>query len=236
MIRQKKSGELIIISGTTCAGKGTIINKLLKENKNLALSISYTSRNPRAGEIDGIDYKFISHKEFEKKIKKGDFLEYAKVRYGEYFGTPKKEVDKLLKSGKDVILEIDVEGAKQIKKLYPSTVLIFIVAPTMTEVKRRIIERGKETSEQIVERFKTAYRELNEIPNYNYIVVNDNIYEAVSKIEAILTSIKCRVDRIEELSMENEEEIIHEFLADHKEYDNTPFDLEKSKITHKNIS
>lgn len=225
MIKQKKSGELIIISGTTCAGKGTLIKKLLDENNNLALSISYTSRKPRDGEVDGVDYKFISHSKFEEKIKNGDFLEYAKVRYGEYFGTPKEEVDKLLKTGKDVILEIDVEGAKQIKKMYPSTVLIFVVAPTMSEVKRRIIERGKETSEQIVERFKTAYKELNEIPNYNYIVVNDNIYEAVSKIQAILTSIKCRVDRIEELSMENEEEIIHEFLADNKEYDNTPFDL-----------
>ncbi len=229
MIRQKKSGELIIISGTTCAGKGTLINKLLEDNKNLALSISYTSREPREGEVDGVDYKFISHSEFERKIKKGDFLEYAKVRYGEYFGTPKEEVDKLLKSGKDVILEIDVQGAKQIKKMYPSTILIFVVAPTMSEVKRRIVKRGKETSEQIVERFKTAYRELNEIPNYNYIVVNDNIYEALNKIKAILTSVKCRVDRIEELSMENEEEIIHEFLADNKEYDNTPFDLEISK-------
>lgn len=225
MIRQKKSGELIIISGTTCAGKGTIISKLLKENENLALSISYTTRNPREGEIDGVDYKFISREDFEKKIKKGDFLEYAKVRYGEYFGTPKKEVDKLLKNGKDVILEIDVQGAKQIKEMYPSTVLIFVVAPTMEEVRRRIIKRGKETNEQIIERFKTAYKELNEIPSYNYIVVNDNIYEAVRKIEAILTSIKCRVDRIEEISMENEEEMIHELLRDDKEYDNTPLNI-----------
>ena len=225
MIRQKKNGELIIISGTTCAGKGTIINKLLENNKNLALSISYTTRAPREGEIDGVDYKFISRKEFEEKIKNREFLEYAKVRYGEYFGTPKKEVDKLLKHGKDVLLEIDVQGAKQIKEMYPSTVLIFVVAPTMEEVKRRIIKRGKETNEQIVERFKTAYKELNEIPNYNYIVVNDNIYEAVNKIEAILTSIKCRVDRIEELSMENEEEIIHELLADNKIYKNKPIDI-----------
>ena len=225
MIKQRENGELIIISGTTCAGKGTIINKLLENNKNLALSISYTSRNPREGEVDGVDYKFISRKEFEEKIKKGEFLEYAKVRYGEYFGTPKEEVDKLLKHGKDVLLEIDVQGAKQIKEMYPPTVLIFVVAPTMEEVKRRIVKRGKETNEQIVERFKTAYKELNEIPNYNYIVVNDNIYEAVNKIEAILTSIKCRVDRIEELSMENEEEIIHEFLADNKKYDNKPINI-----------
>ena len=93
------------------------------------------------------------------------------------------------------------------------------------EVKRRIIKRGKETNEQIIERFKTAYKELNEIPNYNYIVVNDNIYEAVNKIEAILTSIKCRVDRIEELSMENEEEIIHELLLDSKKYNNKPLNI-----------
>lgn len=225
MIKQKKNGELIIISGTTCAGKGTIINKLLENNKNLALSISYTSRKPREGEVDGVDYKFITREKFEEKIKNEEFLEYAKVRYGEYFGTPKEEVDKLLKNGKDVILEIDVQGAKQIKEMYPSTVLIFVVAPTMEEVKRRIVKRGKETNEQIVDRFKTAYKELNEIPNYNYIVVNDNIYEAVYKIEAILTSIKCRVDRIEELSMENEEEIIHEFLADNKIYKNEPIDI-----------
>ena len=225
MIRQRKNGELIIISGTTCAGKGTIINKLLENNKNLALSISYTSRKPREGEVDGVDYKFITREKFEEKIKKGDFLEYAKVRYGEYFGTPKEEVDKLLKHGKDVLLEIDVQGAKQIKEMYPSTVLIFVVAPTMEEVKRRIIKRGKETNEQIIERFKTAYKELNEIPNYNYIVVNDNIYEAVKKIEAILTSIKCRVDRIEELSMENEEEIIHELLLDSKKYNNKPINI-----------
>ena len=108
MIKQKQSGELIIISGTTCAGKGSVIEKLLKRNKNLALSISYTSRPMRRGEVNGVDYVFVSREEFEKKIANGDFLEYAKVRYGEYFGTSKEEVKKLLQEGKDVILEIDV--------------------------------------------------------------------------------------------------------------------------------
>ena len=198
MIKTKKRGSLIIISGTTCAGKGTVIKKLLERNKNMVLSLSYTSRPIRKGEVDGIDYKFISHKEFERKIKNGDFLEYAKVRYGEYFGTPKENIENLLGAGKDVILEIDVQGAKQIKEKLPETILIFIMAPSMEEVKRRIKARGAETAEQIVDRFQTAYREINEVNKYNYVVVNDNLEEAIQKVEAILISEKCRVDSIEE--------------------------------------
>lgn len=219
MIKTKKRGSLIIISGTTCAGKGTVIKKLLERNKNMVLSLSYTSRPIRKGEVDGIDYKFISHEEFEKKIKNGDFLEYAKVRYGEYFGTPKENIENLLEAGKDVILEIDVQGAKQIKKKLPETILIFIMAPSMEEIKRRIKARGAETAEQIVDRFQTAYREINEVNKYNYVVVNDNLEEAIQKVEAILISEKCRVDRIEEIYVENKEEIIHEFLIG-KEFNN----------------
>ncbi len=220
MLKTKKRGSLIVISGTTCAGKGTVINKLLSRNDNLELSISYTSRKMRMGEKDGVDYYFITREEFENKIKNGDILEYDKVRYGEYFGTPKDKLEELLSTGKDVILEINVEGAKNIKKLIPDVILIFIVAPSMEEVKRRIKARGVETSEQILERFETAYREINEIPKYNYIVVNDDLDTAVEKVEAIIISEKCRVDRIEEISVENKEEIIHEFLMG-KEYDNT---------------
>lgn len=219
MIKTKKKGSLIIISGTTCAGKGTVIKKLLERNKNMVLSLSYTSRPIRKGEVDGIDYKFISHEEFERKIKNRDFLEYAKVRYGEYFGTPKENIENLLEAGKDVILEIDVQGAKQIKKKLPETILIFIMAPSMEEVKRRIKARGAETAEQIVDRFQTAYREINEVNKYNYVVVNDNLEEAIQKVEAILISEKCRVDRIEEIYVENKEEIIHEFLIG-KEFNN----------------
>jgi len=219
-IKQKTRGSLIIISGTTCAGKGTIIRELLKRNPNLELSISYTSRPMRGGEVEGVDYYFISQEEFEKKIENHDFLEYAKVRYGNYFGTPKKETEERLASGKDVILEIDVQGAQQVKDLFPETILIFILAPSMEEVKRRIKARGLENNEQIVDRFKTAYREINEINKYNYVVVNDVIEDAVSKVEAILVSEKCRVDRIEEIFVENQEEIIHEFLMD-KEFDNS---------------
>ena len=221
MIKTKNQGSLIIISGTTCAGKGTVIKKLLSLHNDIVLSISYTSRPKRASEIDGVDYYFVSKKEFEEKIAKGEFLEYAQVHYGDYYGTPKKEVVKKLESGKDVILEIDVEGAKQIKEKFPETILIFIMAPSMEEVKRRIKMRGDENNEQIIKRFKRAYQEINQVNNYNYVVVNDDLEEAVKKVEAILISEKLRVDRIEEIAVENEEEIIHEFLMD-KDFDNTP--------------
>ena len=214
MIKTKSKGDLIIISGTTCAGKGTVIKKLLSRHNDIVLSTSYTSRDKRVSEIDRVDYYFVSKEEFEEKIKNGDFLEYAQVQYGAYYGTPKKEVIELLNKGKDVILEIDVQGAKQIKELYPETILIFIMAPSMREVKRRIEARGDENIEQIIARFKVAYNEINQINNYNYVVVNDDLDEAVRKVEAILVSEKLRVDRIEAVDVENEEEIIHELLID----------------------
>ncbi len=212
MINYKKRGNLLIISGTTCAGKGTVIKKLLANHNDIVLSVSCTTRPKRDNEIDSVDYYFLTTEEFEQKIANGEFLEYAKVQYGAYYGTLKKEIDTLLDKGKDVILEIDVEGAKQVKKIYPETILIFIMAPSMSEVKRRIKLRGKENDEQIVSRFKLAYQEINEINNYNYVVVNDDLEEAVSKVEAILISEKLRVDRIEQIDVENQEEIIHEFL------------------------
>lgn len=214
MIRQKKNGNLIIISGTTCAGKGSVIRKLLENHNDLLLSISYTSRPMREGDVEGVDYYFVSKEEFERKIASGDFLEYAVVHYGDYYGTPKKEVLELLDSGKDVILEIDVQGAKLIKEKYPETILIFIMAPSMSEVKRRIKMRGFENNEQIVNRFEKAYKEINEVNKYNYIIVNDDLAESVKKVEAILLSEKCRTERIEEIKMETKEEIIHEFLVD----------------------
>ncbi len=220
MIKQKKQGNLIIISGTTCAGKGTVINELIKRNNDLALSISYTSRSIREGETNGKEYYFVSKEEFEEKIKKDEFLEYAIVHNSNYYGTPKKEIKEILDTGRDVILEIEVQGAQKVKELLPETILIFIMAPSMEIVKERIKARGTENKEQIIKRFQTAYKEINEIPKYNCIVVNDEVETAVKKIEAILISEKCRVDRIEEIAVENQEEIVHEFLID-KEFDNS---------------
>ena len=219
MIKTKKRGSLIIISGTTCAGKGTIVKELLKHNENMVCSISCTSRETRVGETDGKDYYFLTDEEFEQKIKNNEMLEYASV-HDHYYGTPKAEIESLLSSGKDVILEIEVQGAAQVKKMLPETILIFIMAPSMEEVKRRIKARGTETNERIIRRFQTAYQEINEIPKYNYVVVNDVLDDAVKKVEAILISEKCRVDRIEEIYVENQEEIIHEFLME-KDFDNS---------------
>ena len=218
MIKSKKQGSMIIISGTTCAGKGTVIKELLKRNKNLKLSISYTSRDIRPGDVVGSTYHFVSKEEFESKIANGDFLEYALV-HGNYYGTPKGEIIKMLDEGYDVILEIDVEGAKKIKKMFPSTILIFIMAPSMEVVKERIKNRNSESTEQILQRFKTAYQEINEVYNYNYVVVNDILEDAVLKVESILISEKCRVDRIEDVYLNNKEEMIHELLID-KEFNN----------------
>lgn len=219
LIKQKKRGSLIIISGTTCAGKGTVIKELLKRNENLVLSTSYTSRSIRKGDIEDVTYYFVSREKFEEKIKNDEFLEYALV-HGNYYGTPKKEIENLLSDGKDVILEIEVQGAKIVKEKLPETVLIFVLAPSMEEVKKRIIARGSESKEQIITRFKTAYQEINEIPKYNYVVINDIVSSAVKKIESILISEKCRVDRIEEISVENKEEFMHELLME-KSFDNS---------------
>lgn len=212
MIEEKKRGNLIIISGTTCAGKGTIVKHLLERSKNLYLSISYTSRPMRNNEVDGKDYFFVSPEEFEAKIQNGDFLEYAQVHYGCYYGTPKKEIEEKLNEGYDVILEIEVLGAKQIKELFPDTILIFIMAPSMEVVKERIIARNQENAEQIIKRFRRAYQEINEVNQYNYVVVNDDLEEAITKVESILISERCRIDRIEAIKMENEEEMIHELM------------------------
>lgn len=225
MIKTRKNGNLIVISGTTCAGKGTIVKKILENHNDIDVSISYTSRPKREFEIDGADYYFVTREEFEEKIKNDEFLEYARIHYEDYYGTPKKEVIEKLEKGKDVILEIDVQGAKLIKEKYPETILIFIMAPSMEEVKRRIKMRGGENNEQIIARFKRAYQEINQYTNYNYVVVNDDLAESVKKVESILISEKLRIDRIEEIFVENEEEIIHEFLME-KEFDNSEFTIE----------
>ena len=224
MIKTKQKGDLIIVSGTTCAGKGTVIKKILENHNDIILSISHTSRPKREHEKDGVDYYFITQEEFEEKIKKDEFLEYAKVHYGNYYGTSRVELERLLETGKDVILEIDVHGAKQVKEKFPETVLIFILAPSMEEVMRRIMMRGDENKEQIISRFKVAYNEINQLNNYNYVVVNEHLGDAVAKVEAILVSEKLRVDRIESVFVKNEEEIVHEFLMD-KEFVNEPISL-----------
>ena len=219
MVREKIRGNLIVISGPSGCGKGTICSELLKNNPDLFLNISMTTREPREGEVDKKDYHFISKEEFEKRIKEDKFLEYATVHYGNYYGTPKDEVEKKLAKGIDVILEIDIQGALKVNNSMPEGIFIFIMPPSMRELKRRLIKRNTETKEQIIDRFKKAYQEINEVNKYNYIVINDDINCAVDKIEAIIKAEKCRVNRIEDFDLNTKEEMIHELLTeDLKDY------------------
>ena len=220
MIKQKEKGVLIVISAPSGCGKGSVIEGLLKnDSKTRWLSVSTTSRAPRSNDIPGKTYNFVTREEFEKKIEEGYFLEYTNYA-GNYYGTPKEFIGEKLNSGIDVILEIEIEGANNIKKLIPEALFIFIMPPSLKEMVRRLKKRGTETKEKILERFHTAYKEINEVTKYNYVVVNDKLDEAIEKVEAIIKAEKCRVDRIEEVYLNNEEEEIHELLMDDKDFIN----------------
>lgn len=209
----KNRGILIVISGPSGAGKGTICKALLEKHKEISLSVSATTRNPRAGEVDGINYYFLQKDDFVKRVEEDDFLEYAQV-YGNYYGTPRSNVERILESGRDVILEIDIQGALKVKEKSEEGVFIFILPPSMEELKQRIIKRGSETPESLMTRFKSAYQEINYVSKYNYAVVNDTVDKAVDKIESILLAEKCRVDRLKETILDSKEDLIHEQLYD----------------------
>jgi guanylate kinase len=206
------NGLLIVISGPSGAGKGTIC-KALSEDQDLWISVSATTREPRSGEVDGVNYYFLNKQEFIDRINDDDFFEYAEV-YGNYYGTPKWKTLEAIYNGKDVVLEIDIQGALKVKQQYPEGVFIFILPPSMEELKQRIINRGTETEESLIRRFKSAYQEVNYISKYNYAVVNDTVENAVDKIKAILTAEKCRVDRLKDKILDSEEVGIYEQLYD----------------------
>ncbi|GAB6169996.1 guanylate kinase [Clostridium carnis] len=213
-MRTCNRGVLIVISGPSGAGKGTICKELLEKHENIYLSVSATTREPRSGEVHGVNYYFLKKEDFLRKVKENGFLEYAEV-YGNCYGTPKANVEKMLDEGKDVILEIDIQGALKVKENFSEGVFIFILPPSMEELKQRIIKRGSETEESLMRRFKSAYKEINYVSKYNYAVVNDTLDVAVSKVESIIAAEKCRVDRIKENTiLDSKEGLIHEQLYD----------------------
>lgn len=214
MIRTKSQGQLIVISGPSGVGKDTLCNKLLNSRNNMWISVSTTTRDKRPSEKEGIDYYYISKSDFEDRIKNNEFLEYAKVHNNDYYGTPKKPIYEKLDKGIDVILVIDIVGAKNVKKIFKDAIFIFILPPSMKELKNRIVRRDTESKEKMLARFKKAYKEINALSKYNYVVVNDTIENAVDKIDAIIEAEKCRVDRIEEVELNTVEEDIHEKLMD----------------------
>jgi len=178
-------GLLIAVSGFSGSGKGTLMKKVLEMYPNYALSVSATTRRPRPGEREGVEYFFKTKEEFEELIDNDELIEYAKY-VDNYYGTPKAYVEQMLDEGRDVILEIEVQGALQVKKKIPGLVLIFITAPSLAELKRRFAERGTETEENIRKRIEQIEREFESMMNYEYILENDDLDECAAAFHGIV--------------------------------------------------
>ncbi|WP_442878376.1 guanylate kinase [Clostridium sp.] len=190
-----RKGILVVLSGPSGTGKGTICKELLSKNKTLKISISCTTRSPREGEVDGVNYFFTSEDKFKSMVSENKFLEHANV-YGNFYGTPREYVEKTLEMGYDVLLEIDTQGALNVKDTFKDGVFIFVLPPSLAELKSRIVGRGTETEETLNKRFGAAASEIKLATKYHYGVINDTVDNAVSVIEGIIRAEKCKIDRI----------------------------------------
>ncbi|MFD2760505.1 guanylate kinase [Lentibacillus juripiscarius] len=190
-----ENGILFILSGPSGVGKGTVRKELFKRADDLAYSISMTTRERRAGEKDGVDYFYKTNEEFEQLIADNQLLEYAQF-VNNYYGTPRKYVEDTLAAGKDVFLEIEVQGAMQVKENFPEGVFIFLFPPSLEELKTRITSRGTESQNAVLKRLKEARGEIEMMDAYDYVVVNDDVDHAVRKVQSIIQSEHCRRERI----------------------------------------
>lgn len=189
-----RKGLLIVVSGASGTGKGTVCKKILDEFPEVAYSISATTRAPRPGEIDGKEYYFLSRDEFKAWIAEGKFLEFADV-YGNFYGTPLNKIEDRINRGEDILLEIDVQGALNVKRKCPDGVYIFLLPPSLDELKRRIEGRGTETPESLERRLANAVAEIKIGLEYDYAVVNDTVENAAAQIESIIAAERCKVAR-----------------------------------------
>ena len=194
LIMREKKGILIVVSGFSGAGKGTLMKKLMQDYDNYALSISATTRQPRVGEEDGREYFFRTKEEFEKMIARDELIEYA--RYVEnYYGTPKQYVMEQLEAGKDVILEIEIQGAMKIREKFPDTLLVFVCPPSMEELKNRLVGRGTETLDVINGRLRRAVEESRGMDKYDYLLINDDLEECVDTLHETIRCERMRTSR-----------------------------------------
>ena len=181
-------GKLLVLSGLSAAGKGTIVNEILRRFDNYAISISATTRDKRANEVEGKDYFFVNKDRFNEMIKNNELLEYANY-VGNFYGTPKKYVEDKLESGVNVILEIEMQGALQVKKIYDEAVLVFIIPKDAKTQRERLVSRGRDNKEQIEERIKQAVIDADYAKHYDYIIINDDLEDTVKDIEEIVEGV-----------------------------------------------
>ena len=187
-------GTLIVISGSSGVGKSTVIAQVMERRPSLYFSVSFTTRAPREGEQNGVNYHFVSREEFESRIAQGEFLEYAEY-VGNYYGTSMRVIQEKLEAGIDVLLDIEVQGAAKVREKMPEAVTLFIIPPSFEELSRRLHARGTDSEEKIQKRLETARREAKEIGTYDYIVVNDTVESAAEEVLSILTAAGCRTER-----------------------------------------
>lgn len=190
-MRKKRKGQLIVLSGPSGVGKSTVISELLSERGDIYFSVSFTTRAPRVGEGDGVNYNFVTREQFEAMIARDELLEYAEY-VNNYYGTSLKVIQDKLDAGIDVLLDIEVQGAAKVRAKCPEAVLIFIIPPSFEELSRRLHGRNTDGEEVIAGRLKKAREEYQEIPNYDYLVVNDKVSAAAAEIIAVLTAESCR--------------------------------------------
>ena len=189
-----KRGTLLVVSGSSGVGKSTAIAQVLAERPDLYFSVSFTTRPPREGEVNGVNYYFVTREEFEARIARGDFLEYAEY-VGNYYGTSMEVIREKLDKGVDVLLDIEVQGAAKVREKLPDAVTLFLIPPSFEELSRRLHARGTDSKEKIAQRLETARREAKEVVHYDYIVVNDTVPHAAGEVLAILTAAGCRTEQ-----------------------------------------